>query len=54
MLRVIGVALSYAIFFFGMILLLYMVKEPNFREITTPIIREVIIEKDVVIDHFND
>lgn len=54
MLRVIGVALSYAIFFFGMILLLYMVKEPNFKEITTPIIREVILEKNVAIDHLSD
>lgn len=54
MLRVVGVALSYAIFFFGMILLLYMVKEPNFKEITTPIIREVILEKNVAIDHLSD
>lgn len=54
MLRVIGVALSYAIFFSGMILLLYAVKEPNFKEILTPICREVILEKNVAIDHLSD
>jgi seryl-tRNA synthetase len=31
-----------------------MIKEPNLREVATPIIREVIIEKDIAIDHFND